>query len=122
MIQILLPWPPSVNHYWASNGRRRYITQRGVDYRREVHSIAIKKFGKQFEPLKGRLAVRIEVYPPDRRKRDLDNLLKAPLDALSHAGIYVDDSQIDRLIVARYPKFDNSALVVLIEELEPANG
>ena len=122
MLQIVLPWPPSVNHYWASNGKRRFITQRGVDYRRDVSSIAMAQFGSNFSPLTGRLTVRIEVYPPDRRTRDLDNLCKAPLDALAHAGIYVDDSQIDVLILARCRKSDNPVLVCLIEEMEPVNG
>ena len=36
----------------------------------------------------------IEAWMPDKRVRDLDNLLKAPLDALTRAGFWVDDSQI----------------------------
>ncbi len=43
----------------------------------------------------------ILVYPPDRRARDLDNLGKALLDALTKAGVYGDDSQIDHLTFAR---------------------
>jgi len=38
---------------------------------------------------------------PDRRKRDLDNLLKCPLDALHHAKIICDDSQIDKITISR---------------------
>lgn len=52
-------------------------------------------------PLTGRLAVSIRVYPPDKRRRDLDNLMKCLIDALQHAGMYQDDSQIDRLLVTR---------------------
>ncbi len=111
-----------MNHYWASNGKRRFITQRGVDYRRDVSSIAMAQFGEKFEPLKGRLTVKIEVYPPDLRTRDLDNLCKAPLDALAHAGIYVDDSQIDVLVLVRCRSSKNPMLVCLIEEKELVNG
>jgi crossover junction endodeoxyribonuclease RusA len=32
---------------------------------------------------------------------DIDNRVKAALDALTHAGVYDDDSQIDELFVAR---------------------
>jgi Holliday junction resolvase RusA-like endonuclease len=39
----------------------------------------------------------VDAYPPDRRRRDLDNILKAILDALQHAGCYADDSQIHAL-------------------------
>ena len=49
----------------------------------------------------GRLAVRIEAFPPDRRKRDLDNICKSLLDALGHGLVYADDSQIDELSLRR---------------------
>lgn len=38
---------------------------------------------------------------PDNRRRDAVNLLKAPLDALAHAGVYEDDSQIVELSIRR---------------------
>ncbi|MEY4713325.1 MAG: hypothetical protein RIS88_2775 [Pseudomonadota bacterium] len=38
---------------------------------------------------------------PDRRRRDLDNTLKATQDAMTHAGIWDDDSQIDDLRIVR---------------------
>ena len=51
--------------------------------------------------LKCRLAARVTLHAPTRARRDLDNFLKAPLDALSHSKVYLDDSQIDRLLVIR---------------------
>ena len=38
--------------------------------------------------------------PPDRRRRDLDNLAKAVLDGMNGV-LYDDDSQIDNLIIRR---------------------
>jgi crossover junction endodeoxyribonuclease RusA len=46
------------------------------------------------EPMHGDLMVEIIIYPPDKRKRDIDNIKKALFDALQHAGLYEDDSQI----------------------------
>jgi len=43
----------------------------------------------------------IELFPPDRRRRDVDNAMKSLLDALAHGGAYHDDSQIARLTVQR---------------------
>jgi len=43
----------------------------------------------------------IDVYPPDKRKRDLDNICKNLLDSLQKAQIYPDDNQIDLLIIQR---------------------
>ena len=43
----------------------------------------------------------VYLYPPDKRKRDVDNVLKPLLDALEHAGVYENDSQIDKLCITR---------------------
>lgn len=48
-----------------------------------------------------RMKVALVLSPPDKRKRDLDNYLKATLDAMTHAGVFVDDSQIDALSIER---------------------
>jgi len=39
---------------------------------------------------------------PDRRRRDLDNLLKSLLDAITHAGIWDDDSQVKHLEIREF--------------------
>jgi Holliday junction resolvase RusA-like endonuclease len=54
---------------------------------------------ERWRPLHGDVALSIVAHPPNRRKRDLDNLLKAPLDAMAHAGVYDDDGQIVRLSI-----------------------
>jgi crossover junction endodeoxyribonuclease RusA len=43
--------------------------------------------------------VEIILYPPDARRRDIDNYNKALFDALTHAGIWEDDSQVQRMLV-----------------------
>lgn len=93
-----LPYPPSVNHYWRRVGARTLISRGGRRYRKDVCATLA---ADRVAPMEGRLAVRVVVRPPDRRRRDLDNLGKGLLDALSHAGVYADDSQIDRLAFER---------------------
>jgi crossover junction endodeoxyribonuclease RusA len=44
--------------------------------------------------------MRVLAYPPDHRRRDLDNLAKAILDALQHAGVYGNDCQVKLLTLA----------------------
>ena len=98
-----LPWPPSVNRYWRSVliGRsvRVLISKNGRKYRTNVAASVLRQ--KQGPPLSGRLSVWIELFPPTRRAFDLDNRLKSLLDAMQHAGVYLDDGQIDRLLVDR---------------------
>lgn len=48
-----------------------------------------------------KLQIELLIYPPDNKKRDIDNVCKALLDALQHAGIYDDDFKIWVLHVER---------------------
>lgn len=63
-----------------------------------------------------RLAVTINVYPPDKRKRDLDNILKGLIDALQYARVFQDDSQIDMLTVIRRDVVKNGSVAIWITE------
>lgn len=96
-MEIELPYPPSVNHYWRRVGARTIISKQGRAFRDEVIHLARGR-GR----LSGKLGVRIWVHPAaDHRHGDLDNLLKAPLDAMQHAGLYQDDGQIDEIHLHR---------------------
>jgi crossover junction endodeoxyribonuclease RusA len=108
-----LPWPPSVNHYWGVKGKIRFVGKRGLEFRREVMDLV-----PAGQCLTGRLHVKILATPPTRQRRDLDNLCKATLDALAHAGAYEDDSQIDRLEVIRLGACRPGSLRVVITEIE----
>ena len=65
-----------------------------------------------------RLKVIIELHPPDRRVRDIDNVVKSTLDAMCQAGIFTDDGQIDVLHVTREKIIKWGAAVVTIEKIE----
>jgi len=96
ILDVVLPYPPSVNHYWRYARGRFYISPAGHNYRESVLAIL---FG--CEKLSGPVALEIEVYPPDRRRRDLDNILKSILDALEYADAFEDDAQVAFLSVER---------------------
>ncbi len=113
MLVLELPWPPSVNHYWRHFRGRVVISQEGVRFRSAVKWIVLAKCRA---PLTGRLAVTVHAYPPDRRERDLDNLLKATQDALCHGGAFVSDSQIDWLLIERHEVVPNGKIIVWIDE------
>ena len=93
-----LPWPPSVNHYYRHVGPRVLISRDGRRYR---EAIVAKLRQEGVRTYRGAVDVTIELYPPDGRRRDVDNSLKCLLDSLTHAGLYGDDSQIIRLTVTK---------------------
>lgn len=97
MIELHLSWPPSVNHYYGrGRGGRMFIKKRGMDFRAEVSDAAADA---KCQSQEGDLAMFVWLYPPDKRKRDCDNVLKALQDALQHAGCYDNDCQIKCLHV-----------------------
>ncbi len=120
MIKLFLPWPPSVNTYWRSPpGTTPKISKQGRHYREAVFWCVRSQHRGIVWTNDERLSVLIEAIPPDRRKRDLDNLLKAPLDAIENSGLFSDDSQIDLLTIMRVPADKAEAgLVVVITEIE----
>lgn len=111
------PYPPSINHYWRHVGHKVLVSKEGRCYRTALAEALLVQGGRPPAPLAGRLIVHIDVHPPDRRARDIDNLTKSTLDALQHAGVYHDDSQIDDLRLQRQAIHAGGAIVVCITEL-----
>jgi len=104
MTTLELPWPPSVNHYWRLGNGHFHVSSGGRAYKLMVAGVIA---GAGVIPLEGDVKVIIDAFPPDRRKRDLDNLQKSTLDSLAArsgpCGLYRDDSQIKRLEATMHP-------------------
>lgn len=118
-----LPYPPSVNHYWRHARGVTYISEEGKAYRDAVIAALIDQghysaFRSHEAPLyAARLSVELIVHPPNRLRRDIDNLAKAPLDAMQHSGLFADDWQIDRLEIVRGSVVKGGRLDVTIREV-----
>lgn len=118
-VRLELPYPPTVNTYWRTFRGRMIISAEGRRYREGVaaHLLAsgVRRVG-------GRLRVSVGLHPPDRRRRDLDNAMKALLDALGGGRVYDDDSQIDRLEVTRLGVVPGGKAVVTVSAWEPPDA
>ncbi|EFC0657388.1 RusA family crossover junction endodeoxyribonuclease [Escherichia coli] len=114
-IEFVLPYPPTVNTYWRRRGNTYFVSKVGERYRRDVALIVREQRLKLNLP--GRLAIKIIAEPPDKRRRDLDNILKAPLDALTHAGLLIDDEQFDEINIVRGLPVPGGRLGVKIYEI-----
>lgn len=101
-LDLILPLPPSVNHYWRSvpatrNRRARVlISENG---RRFKDACRLAALAQCRAPLTDDLSLRGVVYFRDRR-RDLDNVLKPLLDALQGV-VYANDRQIAHIELRR---------------------
>jgi crossover junction endodeoxyribonuclease RusA len=103
---LTLPWPPSANKIWRNlvirGTGRTVLSAQGRAYRDTVARIVMEStIARTLEGAD--LRVSVEAFPPDRRRRDLDNIAKALLDALTHAGVWADDSQVCSLHLERRP-------------------
>lgn len=100
MITLELPYPPTGNSSTRhTRGGGHYKTSDTVAYRAAVlRLLAGMGLGKGLArkssqgPLQGPLKACWVIAPPDNRARDLDNVRKEAADALTLAGLWVDDS------------------------------
>ena len=114
---LSLPFPPTGNHA-TKHGRNgaHWTTPEARSYR--AHVSAQVQALDAAKGILGSLAVVAEIYPPDRRKRDMDNTWKTLADCLTHAGVWMDDFQINDLRLVRREVRKGGQVVVHIEELE----
>jgi crossover junction endodeoxyribonuclease RusA len=115
-LSFTIPYPHgiSVNKVWKRSARGIYVDKDVLYYKMDVKSKCntLEAFGKE------KVCVSISMFPPDNRRRDVDNILKVTLDALTYAGLIEDDSQIMQLLVRKFDKVKAGKLDILIYTYE----
>lgn len=93
MISLYLPFSPSLNSLFPGKGRRH----KSEKY--EAWIIEAKRALSQqhFTCFNKPVSISYKFGKPDARKRDIDNLFKAPNDLLVACGAIKDDSLIHRI-------------------------
>lgn len=118
-LYIKLPFPPTLNtahrHIVIQGKPRTILSKQGREYKQSVLN-AVHFDDQGQPPMMGRLSVKIALAPPDKRRRDLDNLPKILLDSLTEAKIWGDDEQIDQLLIIRLPVEKPGYAMVTISE------
>ena len=110
-----LPMPPSINRYYRSLGRGRVvISEDGRKYRKLVKDAVLLQRVKH---ITGRLKLTAVLCFGRNGVADLDNRLKSLQDALQHAGVFDDDSQIDWLDIRRGEVTKGGLCLITIESL-----
>lgn len=116
--RFTFPFPPSVNSYWGTRivyktawrGKKaikKPSVQRYIDKKGQIFRGAVEDYFYQNpvrEILTQSLQVKIDLYPPTEAVRDQDNYQKGLLDALTHCGVWRDDTQVKRALVTMHPK------------------
>ena len=127
-MNFTIPYPPtSGNHQHGANGAQKFTTPEIRAWRENVAKVMRFEIGQQrFE--NGRYRVSLLVAAPDARKRDLDNVAKVVLDAISDRkkngeivsrGAIDDDCRVDELKLYRIKGMKGSGhIAVEIEAIE----
>ena len=93
------------------------MSAKGREFREAVQVFVIEnnipKFGDK------KLKLTLILRPRDKRKIDIDNRIKAVLDALEHAGVFDNDFQVDHIEMIRGEQIKGGLLNVVIEEMTP---
>jgi len=116
-LPLELPYPPSINAYWRANGHRRFISAEGRKFKENVVNYVIENAIPKLGDIA--LTITIILRPRDKRKTDIDNRIKAVLDALQDAGVYDDDCQVEALHVYRGETLRGGCCYVYIEPHQP---
>jgi crossover junction endodeoxyribonuclease RusA len=117
-MKFRLPWPPTVNTYYAIYRGRKIMSQKGRDYKKtaqtKLHQMLIKG---QIENLgDSNVSFHIRAFPGDKRKRDVDNILKALIDSCTGI-LFDDDSQITELSIKKLKKVPYGYVIVEIKPI-----
>lgn len=93
LAKISLSYPPSANTIWRVAGRGVILTQQARLY----HAVVAHELRECGSPQLGdaRVGVAVQAFPPDAIRRDLGNVRKILLDALTRCGVWGDDEQVD---------------------------
>lgn len=119
-IEIIWPYPPTGNKAYRNVNGRMVKAAAFRDYSKAVSKeiFCHPRLGDIKKLFDKRIAVDIWAYPPDKRKRDLDNLGKVLLDSLQAAGVFRDDSQVDDLRFRRGINMKPGKVIIKIHGIE----
>lgn len=100
MFECLLPIPPSVNHAYQFTRNGNYKSSAYKRWWVEAQT-AFNIQHEEINTMTGRLSVEYLISFGDKRKRDIDNYLKATTDFLEAMEVFENDNQIDDIHVKR---------------------
>ncbi|ENA7071124.1 RusA family crossover junction endodeoxyribonuclease [Escherichia coli] len=126
-MKLILPFPPSVNTYWRHPNKvafagKSLISEAGRKFQSAACAAIIEQLRRLPKPTSAPASVEIVLFPPDNRIRELDNYNKALFDALTHAGVWEDDSQVKRMLVEWGPVIPKGKVEITISKYEKTAG
>ncbi len=100
---FIYPWPPSINslYFQGKSHGQKFLSKKGKEYKQKLVELYAND---DMEPITEPVMITIDLFPPDRRTRDIDNYIKPLLDGLKFLEVLQDDSLIAELRVIKHEK------------------
>lgn len=92
--------PPTINHYYLRTGRTIFRKTEARAWQKAAEAVIMSIWGNR-PAYAGIVKLRIIFEVRTRRKWDMDNRIKPLQDCLEHAGVIVNDNQVEMLHVER---------------------
>lgn len=108
-VTLCLPLPPSANRLWV---RARKGMRRSDEYVAWLNSAGWTAKTQRPGSVKGPFKLSIHAARPDKRRRDIDNLIKPTLDLMQHLRVVEDDSDCE-LVSARWVTIGEGVTIII---------
>lgn len=94
-----------------------YVSKKGKEYAQAIRDLTLQR--KAWFYSEEPLHIRILVCFGTKAKQDVDNRIKPLLDALAHAGVYKNDSQVKIVEAREGPTLKPAVCFVWLDEFIP---
>lgn len=98
IIELALPYPPSANRLWRSYGKN---VCKSKEYTSWLVAAGLMARSQRPAAIVGPYKILINASRPDKRRRDIDNLIKPIGDLLQSIGVVRDDCDCE-MVSARW--------------------
>lgn len=119
MTTLTLPYPPSANRLWRNLKGK---TVKSAEYRQWLHDGTVMIIAQRPRKMLGAYHLKVVATRPDRRQRDIDNLLKPVGDLLALCGVISNDCMAQSVYAgwSDVGPIPGGAVVVTLEPHEAA--
>lgn len=97
-VEIHLPFPPSSNRLWRRSGTTIHKSSSYANWLLNAGKVAMSQ---RPSGITGPYKISIQAKRPDKRKRDLDNIIKPISDLLQSVGVIENDCDCE-MVSARW--------------------
>lgn len=106
--------PVSANAYYRVAPRGNiYITEKGKKQKEFIHNFL---FERNCQKIEGPVKLTIQCFFKDKRKHDIDNVLKPLIDCLKDV-CFGDDDLIEELHIAKFKGSEENFVMICIEPI-----